>query len=94
MADETYHSVVLALLQVAFLGKYDDQGLGPWGRQIQLSSLSSIIVLQPPLLSEGRGGGPLCLSGDNSELMDLHWPRNCTAQSSILSNGSVSLVLM
>ena len=31
VTDETYCSVVLALLQVAFLGKYDDQGLGPRG---------------------------------------------------------------
>ena len=30
VADVSDHSVVLALLQVAFLGKYDDQGLGPW----------------------------------------------------------------
>ena len=26
--------------------------------------------------------------------MDLHWPRDCTAQSSILSTGSVSLILL
>ena len=31
VTDETYCSVVLALLLVAFLGKCDDQGLGPWG---------------------------------------------------------------
>ena len=31
MTDETYCSVVQALLQVAFHGKCDDQGLGPWG---------------------------------------------------------------
>ena len=31
MADEADHTVVLALLQVAFLGKCDDQGLGPQG---------------------------------------------------------------
>ena len=30
-ADEVDRSVVLALLQVAFLGKCDDQGLGPQG---------------------------------------------------------------
>ena len=29
MADEADHSVVQALLQVAFLGNRDDQGLGP-----------------------------------------------------------------
>ena len=29
VADEANYSVVLALLQVAFLGKCDDQGLGP-----------------------------------------------------------------
>ena len=27
---------------------------------------------------------PLCLSGDSLVLMDLHWPRNCTAQYSVL----------
>ena len=31
VADEADHLEVLALLQVAFLGKYDDQGLGPQG---------------------------------------------------------------
>ena len=31
MADEADRSVVLALLQVAFLRKCDDQGLGPRG---------------------------------------------------------------
>ena len=32
--------------------------------RLQLTSLSSMIVLQPPLLCEGWGGHPLCLSGD------------------------------
>ena len=41
------------------------------------------------LLCEGRGGHPLCLSGYSSVLMDLHWPCGCTAQSSILSIGSL-----
>ena len=31
VTDEADRSVVLALLQVAFLGKCDDQGLGPRG---------------------------------------------------------------
>ena len=31
VTDEAYCSVVLALLQVAFLGKCADKGLGPWG---------------------------------------------------------------
>ena len=31
VADEADRLIVLALLQVAFLGKCDDQGLGPWG---------------------------------------------------------------
>ena len=31
MTDEADCSVVLALLQAAFLGKYDDLGLGPQG---------------------------------------------------------------
>ena len=51
-------------------------------------------ILQPPLLCEGWDGGPLCVSGDSSVLMDLHWPYDRTAQSSILSIGSVFLVLL
>ena len=43
---------------------------------------------------EGRGGYSLYLSGDSSVLMDLHWPCDLTAQCSILSIGSVSLVLL
>ena len=31
VTDDAYCSVVLALLQIAFLGKCDDQGLGPRG---------------------------------------------------------------
>ena len=42
--------------------------------RFQLTSPSSMIVLQPPLLCEGWGGHPLCLSGDSSVLMNLHWP--------------------
>ena len=57
--------------------------------QLQLTSFSSMIVLQPLLLCEGWGDHPLCLSGYSSVLMDLHWPCSCTAQSSILSIGSV-----
>ena len=53
-----------------------------------------MVVLQPPLLCEGWGGHLLCLSGDSSVLIDLHQPRDCTAQSSILSIGSVSLILL
>ena len=40
--------------------------------RLHLTSLSSMIVLQLPLLCEGWGGRPLCLSGDSSVLMDLH----------------------
>ena len=62
--------------------------------RLQLTSLSSVIVLQPPLLCEGLGGNPLCLSGDSSVLLDLHCPCDCTAQCRTLSIGSVSLVLL
>ena len=62
--------------------------------RLQLTFLSSMIMLQPPLLCEGWGGHPLCLSGDSSVLMDLHWPCSCTAQSSILSISSVSVALL
>ena len=42
--------------------------------QLQLTSLTLMNVLQSPLLNEGWGGRPLCLSGDGgcSVLMDLH----------------------
>ena len=60
----------------------------------QLTSLSSMIVLQPLLLCEGWGSHPLCLSGYSSVPMDLHWPCGSTAQSSILSIGSVSVALL
>ena len=43
---------------------------------------------------EGWGGHPLCLSRDSSVQKDLHWPCSCTAQSSILSIGSVSVTLL
>ena len=48
-----------------------------------------MIVLRPPLLREGWGGHPLCLSGHSSVLMDLHWPCSCTAQSSIVHRPSI-----
>ena len=101
LTDEAERSLILPLLQVAY-------GLGPQGLplscllgpvllgycQPQLTSLSFMIVLQPPHLCEGWGGRPLYLSGDSSVLMDLHFLRDCTAQSSILSIGSLSLVLL
>ena len=62
--------------------------------RLQLTSLSSMIVLQPPFLCEGWGGHPLCLSGDNSVLMDLYWTCDFTAQSGVLSTGSVFVVLL
>ena len=39
-ANEADRSVVLALLQVAFLGKCDDRGLGPKGLAILISAKS------------------------------------------------------
>ena len=39
VTDEAYCPVVLALLQVAFLGKCDDQGLGLWGWSFCLPDL-------------------------------------------------------
>ena len=93
VADEADRSVVLALLQVVFLGKITEDWVHGFChspvRQIccRLSTLStcfdqcyldivdsSMIVLQSQLLCEGWGGYPLCLSGDSSVLMDLHWP--------------------
>ena len=46
--------------------------------RLQPTSLSSLIVLQPPLLCERWGGHPLCLSRDGPALMDLHWSCDCT----------------
>ena len=74
VTDEPDRSVALALRQVAFLGKCDDQGMGHKAghspicqillqivvRAVMISSpstsLSSVIVLQPPLLCKGWGG--------------------------------------
>ena len=47
--------------------------------KLQLTSISSVIVLQRSCLCEEWGGRFLCLSGDCSVLMDLHWPYDCTA---------------
>ena len=47
-----------------------------------------------PLLCEGWGGRSLCVSRDSSVLMVLNMPCDCTAQSSILSIGSASVVLL
>ena len=94
VADEADRSVVLALLQVAFLGRCDDQELGPWGWQYSclpdlvagcressdyflstcldqfcwdvVTSLSSLIALQPPLLCERWGGHYLSVWGQFS----------------------------
>ena len=41
--------------------------------RLQLTPLSLMTVLQPPLLCEGWGGHPLCLSADSPVLMDLNW---------------------
>ena len=48
-----------------------------------------MIVLQPPLLCDEWGGRLLHLSGDSLLLMDFHWSCDCTAQSSIVSIGSM-----
>ena len=53
MADEVDRSVVMALLQVTFLWKCDDQGLGPRGWP--LSSL-------PDLVADCRESGNYVLS--------------------------------
>ena len=46
--------------------------------RLQLTSLSSMIVLQPSFLCEGWGGHPLCLSGYSSVMMDLSTELYCT----------------
>ena len=62
--------------------------------RLQLTSFFPVIVLHPPLLCEGWDGHRLCLSANTPVLMDLDWPCDCTAQCSILSIRSVSLVLL
>ena len=42
VADEADCSVVMALLQVAFLGMCDDRAIGPWGRPSCLPNLDVI----------------------------------------------------
>ena len=41
---------------------------------LQLTSISPMTVLQPPLLCKGWGGCSLHLSGDSSVVMDFCWP--------------------
>ena len=53
MADEVDHSVVMALLQVAFLGKCDDQGLGPSGWPFSCL---------PDLVADSRASGDYIIS--------------------------------
>ena len=76
------------------------QGLNPF-----LSAFNCITVLQQMCAFEictdecGKTAKQsayliLCVSGDSSVLMDLHWPWDCTAQSNILSIGSVCVVLL
>ena len=44
VADEANRSLVLVLLQVAFLGKCDDQGLGPRGWSILLFVVCGVVT--------------------------------------------------
>ena len=101
VADEADRLVVLALLQVTFVVRavifflLHLLGLVLLGCcQLQQTFLSSKIVLQCPLLCEGRDGNPLCLSGDSLVLVYLHLLFDCTDESSILSISSVSPVLL
>ena len=48
-----------------------------------------MMILQPQLLCKRWNSHPLFLSGDSSALMDLRSPCDYTAQSSLLSIGSV-----
>ena len=115
MADEADLSVVLALLQAAFVWKCDDHGLDPRGWPLSCRPeivVRAVITFLPawtssagilstsadfpffndctPLLCEGWGGRPLCVSGDISVLIDLRWPCDCTAQSSSVHRYSIS----
>ena len=123
VANEADRSVVLALLQVAFLWKCNDQGLGQrvchvcqilslivvreviilhlrgpvlLGRcQLQLTSISSMIVLQTPLFSLRRMVVLcVCLGTVRCLWVSLHWSFDCAAQCSTVFIGSVSLVLL
>ena len=52
MADQADCSLVLALLQVGFLGKYDDKGLSTWGWPFSCL---------PDLVAAGRESNDYCL---------------------------------
>ena len=59
VADEADRSVVLALLQIAFLGKCDDRGLGPQGWPF---------FSVPNLVSDCRDSGYYVLSTCSDQL--------------------------
>ena len=69
VADEAYRSVVLALLQVAFLGKYDDQGLGPQGWPFSCP---------PDLVANCREGSDYILWNWNGDPSELNCPQTHT----------------
>ena len=78
VTDEAYCSVFLALLQVAFLGKCDDQGLGP-----QCWPFSFL----PDLLADYRESSPpawTTSTGMLSTPADFHFYNDCTAASTFL----------
>ena len=60
--------------------------------RLQLTSLSSVIVPQPPLPCEEWGGRTLWVSVDSSLIVDLRWSCDCTAHSNTLFIGLVSLI--
>ena len=75
MTDEANRSVDLTLLKIAFLEKCYDYQVGPvllGFCPVQPTSLSSMVVLQPPLLSKD-GVVILCVClGKNPVLMAVH----------------------
>ena len=60
VTDEAYRSVVLALLQVAFLGKCDDLGLGPRvGHSPVCQILLQIVVRAVITLQDSTGNSSI-----------------------------------
>ena len=57
MAEAADRLIVLALSQVAFLGKCDDQGLGPWSWPFSClqTVVSAVITAAPPVWTSSAG---------------------------------------
>ena len=82
VTDEAYCSVVLALLQVAFLGKRDDEGLGPWGCHSPVCQILLHIVVRAVITSSPPAWTGF--AGMLSTPADFPFFNDCTAASTFL----------